>query len=732
MSYNAMPMKNLAETILQYVKRPNYQPVKVKVLARKLGIAAEAYAEFRRTVKELIQQGQLAWGRNHVVRLANAEASEGTTLIGVFHKTAAGFGFVRPHGVEKYGRGEIFIPSDQVGDAATGDEVLVRLTRRAKGPERGLVGRIVRVVERASHHFVGTYVERGGEGFVIIDGTQFSEPIWVGDAGAKNARPENKVVVEIIRFPAPGLPGEGVITEVLGPRGAPGVDTLSVIRAFQLPVAFSAEALAEAREQAARFSETNLRGREDFTNWLTITIDPEDARDFDDAISLTYDSHRRHWHLGVHIADVAYFVPPGSALDREARERGNSVYLPQRVLPMLPEVLSNHLASLQQGRVRYVKSVLLEFTQHGQRVRARFTEAAIRVARRLTYTQVQQVLEGAPEAEQLALPEEIRTLLLRMRDLALILRERRKQRGALELYIPEVELEYDAEGRVCGAHYVPHDVSHQIIEEFMLAANEAVAEHLQSLGVPFLRRIHAPPAPHKLREFAEFVRKLGYDIDPRYATDRFQLQRVLEQSRHRPEVHAVHYALLRSLKQAEYSPIPEGHYALASEHYCHFTSPIRRYPDLIVHRLLGRWLHTGKVSADEQELLALGAHCSHTERRADEAERELIRIKLLDFLSQRIGMELDAIITGVEPYGFFAQSPMLPVDGLVHISSLTDDYYYHDESTYSLVGRRTKRRFRLGDRVRVKVVHVDLYRHEVDFRLADTHERGRSAKRVQS
>jgi len=725
-AYNVGGMKDLVEIILRYVQRPNYQPLKVKALARRLGIAAEDYAEFRRTVKNLIRQGQLAWGRNHLVRPADAEPTEGSTVVGIFHKTAGGFGFVRPHGVEKYSPREIFVPASAVGDAATGDEVLVRLTRRAKGPERGPVGRIVRVVERATHHFVGTYIERGGEGFVIVDGTKFSEPIWVGDAGAKNVRPQDKVVVEIVRFPAPGLMGEGVITEVLGPRGAPGVDTLSVIRAFNLPVAFSAEALAEARLQAERFREDDLTGREDFTSWLTITIDPEDARDFDDAVSLSYDSHRRHWHLGVHIADVSHFVPPGSALDREARERGNSVYLPQRVLPMLPEVLSNHLASLQQGRVRYVKSVLMEFTQHGQRVHTRFAEAAIRVARRFTYTQVQQILDAASDKRQLAavqerlhLSSELVELLLRMREFAMILRQRRKKRGALELYILEVELEYDAEGRVCGAHYVPHDTSHQIIEEFMLAANEAVAEHLQSLGVPFLRRIHAPPAPHKLREFAEFARELGYDIDPRYATDRFQLQRVLEQSRHRPEVHAVHYALLRSLKQAEYSPVEEGHYALASDHYCHFTSPIRRYPDLTVHRLLGRWLRTGKISADEQELLALGAHCSFTERRADEAERELIRMKLLAYLSERVGLELDAIITGVEPFGFFAQSPMLPVDGLVHISSLTDDFYYHDEATHSLVGRRTRRRFRLGDRVRVKVVHVDPYRHELDFRLAE-------------
>jgi len=288
------------------------------------------------------------------------------------------------------------------------------------------------------------------------------------------------------------------------------------------------------------------------------------------------------------------------------------------------------------------------------------------------------------------------------------------------LNMPETELEYDSDGRVTGAHFLEHDISHQIIEEFMLAANEAVAEHLARLGILFLRRVHPAPEPNKLKAFSEFARILGYKIQRE--TDRFSLQRVLEQSANKPEAHAVHYALLRSLKQAVYSPQEEGHYALASDTYCHFTSPIRRYPDLTVHRLLGRWLETGKAGSDETELAALGAHCSKTERRADVAERELIKLKLLTYMSTRIGAEMDAIITGVADYGFYAQAEKLPVEGLVHVSTLTDDYYYFEEVSHSLTGRRTKRHFRLGDKVRVKVVRVDLQRRQLDMRVVRSPE----------
>jgi ribonuclease R len=313
-------------------------------------------------------------------------------------------------------------------------------------------------------------------------------------------------------------------------------------------------------------------------------------------------------------------------------------------------------------------------------------------------------------------------MLKRMRDLAMLLRKKRFKRGALELTMPEAVLEYDAHGKVTGAHFAVNDVSHQIIEEFMLAANEAVAELFSHKHVPFLRRVHPAPNPEKLAAFAEFAALLGYPM--KRPEDRFELQRVLSQSADKPERAAVHFALLRSLKQAAYSPIQDQHYALASPDYCHFTSPIRRYPDLQVHRLLDRWVRTGKASADVNELIALGEHCSKMERRAETAERELVKLKILQYLSTRIGEKLDAVITGVADYGFFAQAEQFPAEGLVHISSLTDDYYHHDEESHSLTGSRTRKRFRLGDRVRVVVARVDAQRRMLDFRLAQDQPEG--------
>jgi ribonuclease R len=714
-------MPDLEAQILAALSRKTYHPLKPKALARKLGISAAHYGEFRQTLRELSRQKRLEIGKNHTVRNARPHG----TVTGIFRRTSTGTGYVRPHPIEGNAGPEIRIPMYDSLDAATGDEVLVKITRKPNRRDLGPAGIILQVLERATHQFVGTYFERDGQGFVRVDGTVFSHSIYVGDPGAKGARPEDKVVLEMLRFPTPEDRGEGVLTEVLGPRGQPGVDTLSIIRAFGLPDEFPEDVLQEAREEAAAFDEENLDGREDLTAETSITIDPVDARDFDDAVSLVQDSRSKHWLLGVHIADVSHFAPPGSALDREARKRGTSVYLPQRVLPMFPELISNSLASLQQGKVRYVKSVLIDFTPAGQKTGARFANAAIRVRRRFTYERVGAILaahEGQTPRQAhgsqpagARLEPEVLALLLRMRDLARILRRRRLRRGALELNMPETELELDEQGRVSGAHFVKHDLSHQIIEEFMLAANDAVAEQLADLGVPFLRRIHPAPDPIKLKAFAEFARILGYKMERE--ADRFALQRVLEKSADRPDAYAVHYALLRSLKQAVYSPEEEGHYALASDNYCHFTSPIRRYPDLTVHRLLERWLHSRRAGSDETELAALGEHCTKTERRAEMAERELIKLKLLTYLNERIGMELEVVITGVADYGFFGQAEKLPVEGLVHISTLNDDYYYYEEASHTLTGRRTHRRYRLGDKVRVNVVRVDLQRRQLDFRV---------------
>ncbi len=707
----------LEEQILSAVARKNYQPLKPKALARKLGLSAKEYSQFRWTLRELTKQGRLVIGKNHTVRPTPPHG----TVTGIFRRTSAGFGFVRPHVIDGQAGAEILIREENALDAVTGDEVLVRITRKPSRPNLGLSGEILQVLERATRQFVGSYFERESQGFVRVDGTVFSHSIYVGDPGAKGAKPDDKVVFEMLRFPTVEDRGEGVITEVLGPRGLPGVDTLSIIRAFGLPDQFGNDVLEEAREAAEAFREDDLEGRVDLTAEVVVTIDPADARDFDDAISLVQDGRSKHWLLGVHIADVSYFAPPGSALDRESRKRGTSVYLPQRVLPMFPEIISNSLASLQQGKVRYVKSVLMDFTPTGQKTEARFANAAINVRRRFTYEQVSAILKDQQAHEQQPaglkrIDPEVLALLLRMRDLAMILRKRRLKRGALELNMPETELEYDEKGRVTGAHFRKHDVSHQIIEEFMLSANEAVAEHLAGLQIPFLRRVHPRPEPEKLKAFADFARSLGYKMESEL--DRFALQRILEKSADKPDAYAVHYSLLRSLKQAVYSPEEEGHYALASDTYCHFTSPIRRYPDLTVHRLLGQWLRTGRAGSDETELAALGEHCSKTERRAEMAERDLIKVKLLTYLSDRSGLEMEVVITGVADYGFFGQAEDLPIEGLVHVSTLNDDYYDYDEASHSLVGRRTRRRYRLGDKVKVRVVRVDLQRRQLDFRVS--------------
>ena len=576
---------------------------------------------------------------------------------------------------------------------------------------------MVEVLERQTRQFVGTYFESEGSAFVQVDGTLFAQPIFVGDPGAKNARPDDKVVVEMIRFPSPMHDGEGVIIEVLGPQGQPGVDTLSIIREFSLPEEFAADALDEARQEAARFDES-IAGRLDLTGETIVTIDPVDARDFDDAISLEK-LDNGHWRLGVHIADVSHFVRPRTALDREAHNRGTSVYLPDRVLPMLPELISNGLASLQPDKVRYTKSVFMEYTPEGVRTHTEFHSAAIKSTKRLTYEQVDAFLADR-EAWKKKLGVKVHALLGRMHELAMLLRRRRIRHGSLVLTMPEVKIDLDADGRVAGAHVVEDTESHQVIEEFMLAANEAVAELLREKGVPFLRRIHESPSPHKLRALTEFVRELGLPVVGLH--DRFELQQLLKTVATLPEQHAVNYAVLRAMQRAVYSPKEEGHYALASDCYCHFTSPIRRYPDLHVHRLLDELTRDRKPRLHLGELVVLGQHCSDREQRADAAERDLTRLKLLAYLSDQIGLQMEALVTGVENFGLFVQGVDLPAEGLIRTESLADDYYTFDRATHSLTGRRFGNRYRLGDRLKVVVTRVDPLRRELDFRLLSREE----------
>lgn len=704
----------MQQEILEHMHRPGYKAVKATGLARQMKIPKSKLPDFHAAVEDLVESHRIKETGKGILRpLAAANM-----LVGTIRRGGGGAGTFYPHEPPEWLRhADLKVSRNDMQGAHTGDEVLARvLARRAGGGKR--CARVEEILQRATKTFVGTYKEIDGQGFVQVDGTAFHDPIAVGDPGAKGAQPNDKVVIEMLRFPMSSLPGEAVLTEVLGPRGQPGVDTISVIHEFALPHEFPDEVLQEARDVAAAFNPKDLKNRRDLTQETIVTIDPVDARDFDDAISLRR-SRNGHWHLGVHIADVSHFVPRGGKLDEEARNRGTSVYLPDRVIPMLPELISNGLASLQQGKVRFTKTAQMEFTGEGIPVHAEFFNSAINVSKRFAYEEVLPIVKY-PDEFKSKVNAKIRGLLLRMHEFAMILRKRRFEQGSLELDLPEVKVELDSDGRVVGAHETVHDESHEIIEEFMLAANVAVAQDLADRGLPYLRRVHGDPAERKLRSFAEFVEALGFRLK-RYQS-RTDLQKLLNEAKGKPAEHAVNYALLRSLKQAEYSVSDLGHYALAFEDYCHFTSPIRRYPDLTVHRLYES-LFEGKKrprETDEVMIERLAKHCSITERRAESAERTLTRMKLLSYMKDRIGEKLEAVITGVESFGIFCRGVELPVEGLLHVTALDrGDFFDYDRSAMSLTGRRRGKRYRLGDRIQVEVVRVDIDRRELDFRLAN-------------
>ncbi|MCA9121314.1 MAG: ribonuclease R [Planctomycetaceae bacterium] len=720
---------DLADAVVALVSRPNYQPVKPRVIAKKLGLPKERISEVRKVVKRLAKKGVLAYGAKHLVTLPGPVGSSpkavlpkpSNVLTGTFRKAAAGFGFVRPKDpdvAKKIGE-DIHVSETKTLDASNGDLVAVRLKKSGRAGDR-IRGEIVEILERDKNQFVGVYFERSGMGFVQVDGKVFARPTFVGDAGAKNARSGDKVVIEMVHFPSHTRDGEAVIVEVLGARGTPGVDTMSIIREFNLPDEFSEDVLESARAQAERFEESIGEDRHDFTRETVVTIDPFDARDFDDAISLTK-LENGHWRLGVHIADVSHFVPLGSPLDREARDRATSVYLPDRVIPMIPEVISNNLASLQPHRVRYTKTALIEFTPAGAPVATEVYCGAIKSAHRFNYEEIDEYLAN-PEPWRAKLAPKVFDLVGRMHELAMILRRRRLDAGSIELTLPEVKIDLDDDGKVSGAHLTKNTESHQIIEEFMLAANEAVATLLSDKELYFLRRVHSNPDPLKLKNLAQFMRELGIECES--LESRFEIKRIVEQAVGRPEEHAVHYAVLRSMKKAVYSPEEEGHYALNSRNYCHFTSPIRRYPDLTIHRMVEAIVRGKTPPNDFEQLALLGEHCSEREQRAAAAERELIKVKLLTYLSSRVGQQMDAVITGVERFGLFATGRELPADGLIHISSLQDDNYQFDSDTHSLVGRRAGNSFRLGDLIRVEIAHVDTDRRSLDFRIVDANPAG--------
>jgi len=713
-------LSKLEDQIIEHLSDPKYRPIDSGALAKKLRVNKKSMPEFRNELELLVSDGKIREGKKGRLQLKAASGF----VTGIVKKISSGAAFVIPNDAKPAAdrkKQDVYISSRDLHDAQTGDEVLVRLSsRRRSGGQR--CGRVDKVLERASNVFVGTYLEAQGQGFVRVDGTAFQGDIHVGDPGAKGAVPDDKVVIEMLRFPSANRVGEAVLTEVLGKRGDPGVDTMTVVHSLGLPYEFSEDVLEDARLQADHFDETDFGDRMDLTKETIVTIDPATARDFDDAISLRKDK-RGHWQLGVHIADVAHFVPPGGPLDRSAKDRGTSCYLPRHVIPMLPEIISNGLASLQEGNVRYTKSVFIEFDAKGNPQGAEVANTVIKVSKRFAYEEVMPVIND-PQSQKGKVSAKIVQLLMKMHELAMMLRRKRFANGALQMGIPEVEIDFNDDGNVTGAHERHHDESHEIIEEFMLAANIAVAQILSSRDIPFLRRIHGTPDELRLKGFQEFCSGLGYDLEK--FQSRKEIQAVINSVEGKPEERAVNFALLRAMKQAEYSPEEFSHYALNEEDYCHFTSPIRRYPDLTIHRVVGELAAGRKPQIDSMgELLQLGKHCSTTERRAEKAERELKRIKLLRYLEDKVGEEMDAFITGVENFGLFCQGTEVPAEGLVHISSLTDDFYTYLQASRTLKGSKSNAEYRLGDQVRVLIVNVDVDRRQLDLRVVSPPKKAR-------
>lgn len=699
--------KDLADRVVRLVHSVDYRPSKPKQIATSLKLDAEEYRELRRVIKWLVHEGQLAYGPKHLIISPSLASGNPNVIRGTFRRAAGGFGFVRPvtGGTESEVPEDIFVPPGMTLGALEGDMVQVELRRSSRRGD-GIEGAVEQIVERGRRQFTGTFHGEADAAFVYLDGFPYDAPVSVGDVRGLPLQTDDKVVVEMVDFPnEQGVGGEAVILEVLGSSKNPAIDTLAVMRQYHLPETFADDVIAEARQRADAFDDDSIpTDRRDLTDLLTLTIDPHDARDFDDAISLKRENGR--WILWVHIADVSHFIEAGGKLDTEAQQRATSVYLPGRVVPMIPEIISNHLASLQPERIRLTKTVEMEMLDDGTVTSTEVYNAVIRSDLRLTYGHVDRFLAD-PGWGREKWGEPLSELLTRMHSLAMSMRQRRIEGGSLTLDMPEIELDLDKAGKVKGASLVVNTESHQVIEEFMLAANQAVATWLDDQELHFLHRIHPPPDRRKLQQLSKFVRDLGIDVDR--VESRFEIQRVLDSVVGTPLENAVNFAVLKAMNKAVYGPHREGHYALDMQHYCHFTSPIRRYPDLTVHRLIQK-LIDGKPTPDEPFplLVRLGHHCSDQERNADQAERELVLLKLLHHLKKHLGETMEAVVSRVFPDGLYARCIKLPVDGFVPITSLPKDQYRFERRGQMIVGFKELNRFRLGDQVTIRIAKVDI------------------------
>ena len=701
--------KNL---ICELVNDKFYVPMKEKELAAFMQVRPEEREELKTILNELLMEGRLQISK----RGKYSKGEEGGGLVGTFISHPKGFGFVEIEGRSE----DLYIPESGVNGAFHQDQVQVELLKGQGG--RRQEARIVKILSHGLTKVVGTYQKSKSFGFVIPDLEKISTDIYIPAEGSKGAVTGHKVVVELTDYGDDKHKPEGRITEILGHVNDPGVDILSIVKGYDLPVEFEEKLLNQAERVGKPVSEADMAGRRDLRSLQMVTIDGEDAKDLDDAVSLTREGE--NYCLGVHIADVSNYVQENSALDREALNRGTSVYLVDRVIPMLPHTLSNGICSLNQGEDRLALSCLMKVNKKGEVVSYEIAETVICVDRRMSYTAVRKILEEG-DLELIQEYEELVPMFQDMQELAAILRKKRRQRGSIDFDFPESKIILDQKGNPVSIEPYERNVATDLIEDFMLLANETVAQHFYWMEVPFLYRTHETPDAEKIEKLATFIHNFGYHIKIKTSDHEVhpkEIQKLLASIEGTEEEALIARLALRSMKQAKYSVECTGHFGLACACYCHFTSPIRRYPDLQIHRIIkeqlrGRLMEK-RIDHYKEILPEVARQTSRLERRADEAERETDKLKKAQYMKHHIGETLEGIISGITAWGIYVELPNT-VEGMIHVARLTGDYYYYKEETFEMVGRDTGRCFKLGQRLKVFVDSVDMVSKSVDFLLAE-------------
>lgn len=696
------------KVILDLMDDDLYVPMKEKELAIMLQVSKEDRPELNRILNELLAEGKVTLTKKgKFIRAKHADEN----LIGTFISHPKGFGFVEIEGREE----DLYIPESCVNGAFHKDTVRVALLS-GKGGKRQ-EAQVVEILARGMKQIVGIYDKSNKNyGFVIPDNGKISDDIFVPVERSKGAVSGHKVVCEITDYGKNNRKPEGKIVEILGHVNDPGVDIMSIVRGYELPTEFPEKVLHQAENVAKDVSEADMAGRTDLRNVQMVTIDGEDAKDLDDAVSLTKEGDV--YKLGVHIADVTNYVQENSALDWEAKKRGTSVYLVDRVIPMLPHTLSNGICSLNAGVDRLAVSCLMTINAKGEVIEHDIVESVICVDRRMSYTSVKKILEDKDEAE-IQEYEPLVPMFQLMQELAAILREKRRKRGSIDFDFPETKIILDRQGHPLEIKPYDRNVATKIIEDFMLIANETVAQHFYWMDLPFVYRTHDKPDLEKIGKLATFIRNFGYTIKSKQEeVHPKELQKLLASIEDTPEEPLISRLTLRSMKQAKYTIDCTGHFGLACQYYCHFTSPIRRYPDLQIHRIIkeqlrGR-LNENRIAHYNDILPEVAQHSSEMERRADEAERETDKLKKVEYMEERIGEIYEGVISSITAWGVYVELPNT-IEGMIHVSMLPGDYFYYDEESYEMVGQATNKRYKLGEKLKVRVNATDKISRTIDF-----------------